>query len=60
MEKKAIEVLLQCRASMAPSAARQDGEPSLALLEEQHSCSGILLKPSTEEPVVKLLQRATV
>lgn len=42
------------------SAAGRDREPSLALLEEHHSCSGILLKPSPEEPLVKLLQHATV
>lgn len=46
MEENAVEVLLQCRAATAPSTEGRDGEPSLALLEEQHSCSGILLKPS--------------
>lgn len=60
MEENAVEVLLQCRAATAPSTEGRDGEPSLALLEEQHSCSGFLLKPSPEEPMVKLLQCATV
>lgn len=60
MEKNAVEVLLQCRASRLGLQQGRMGWPSLALLEVQHSCSGILPKPSPEEPVVKLLQRATV